>query len=94
MKSEEAIREQVRLAHSGGWQVALHAIGDRAVEVTLDAIEAVMGQEAGRFRPRIEHAGVLRPDLIHRIRRLGAVVVTQLRFVFESGDGYRQALGK
>jgi hypothetical protein len=94
VKSEEAIREQVRLAHAGGWQVALHAIGDRAVETTLDAIEAVMGPDAGRFRPRIEHAGVLRPDLIDRIRRLGAVVVTQPRFVFEFGDGYRQALGE
>lgn len=93
VKSEENIREQVRLAHEGGWQVALHAIGDRAIEVTLDAIEAVMGPDARRHRPRVEHAGVLRPDLIERIRRLGVVVVTQPRFVFEFGDGYRAALG-
>jgi predicted amidohydrolase YtcJ len=94
VKSEETIREQVRLAHRGGWQVALHAIGDRAIEATLDAVEAVVGPDAARFRPRIEHAGVLRPDLIERIRRLGAVVVTQPRFVFEFGDGYRGALGE
>ncbi len=93
VKREETIREQVRLAHEGGWQVALHAIGDRAIEVTLDALEAVMGPDAAGFRPRVEHAGVLRPDLIERIRRLGAVVVTQPRFVFEFGDGYRAALG-
>lgn len=94
VKSEETIREQVRLAHEGGWQVALHAIGDRAIEVTLDAVEAVMGPDAAGFRPRVEHAGVLRPDLIERIRRLGAVVVTQPRFVFEFGEGYRAALGE
>jgi predicted amidohydrolase YtcJ len=93
VKSEGTIREQVQLAHQGGWQVALHAIGDRAIEVTLDAVEAVMGPDAAGFRPRVEHAGVLRPDLIERIRRLGAVVVTQPRFVFEFGDGYRAALG-
>ncbi|MDR7433333.1 MAG: amidohydrolase [Armatimonadota bacterium] len=92
VKSEGTIREQVRLAHEGGWQVALHAIGDRAIEATLDAVEAVMGPDAASFRPRVEHAGVLRPDLIERIRRLGAVVVTQPRFVFEFGDGYRAAL--
>lgn len=93
VKSEETIREQVRLAHEGGWQVALHAIGDRAIQAALDAIEAVMGPDASRFRPRIEHAGVLRSDLVDRIRRVGAVVVTQPRFVFEFGDAYRAALG-
>lgn len=94
VKSEETICEQVRLAHAGGWQVAMHAIGDRAVEVALDAIEAAMGPEARRYRPRVEHCGVLRPDLIERIRRLGAVIVTQPRFIYELGDGFRAALGE
>lgn len=93
VKSEETIREQVRMAHAGGWQVAMHAIGDRAIEVGLDAIEAVMGVEATRFRPRLEHCGVLRRDLIARIRRAGAIVVTQPRFITELGDGFRAALG-
>ncbi|MGH2544529.1 MAG: amidohydrolase, partial [Ardenticatenaceae bacterium] len=39
VKSEATIREQVAMAHQGGWQVALHAIGDRAIEIGLDAIE-------------------------------------------------------
>lgn len=86
--------EQVRCAHAGGWQVAMHAIGDRAIEAALDAIEAVMGPGAGRFRPRIEHCGVLAPDLLERLRRLQAVVVTQPRFIYELGDGFRAALGE
>lgn len=94
VKSAETIQEQVRLAHAGGWQVAMHAIGDRAIEVGLDAIEAAMGQEAARFRPRLEHCGILRPDLIERIRRLGVVIVTQPRFITELGDGFRTALGE
>ncbi len=94
VKSEDKIREQVHLAHIGGWQVAMHAIGDRAIEVALDAIEQVMGEGAARFRPRIEHCGVLRPDLIERIRRVGAVIVTQPRFIYELGDGFRTALGE
>lgn len=93
VKSEKAIRAQVRMAHAGGWQVAMHAIGDRAIEVGLDAIEAAMGADAARFRPRIEHCGILRPDLIARIQRAGAVVVTQPRFIAELGDGFRAALG-
>jgi predicted amidohydrolase YtcJ len=94
VKSERDIHEQVAMAHRGGWQVALHAIGDRAIEVGLDAIEAALGAHAGRYRPRIEHCGVLRPELIARIRRVGAVVVTQPRFIHELGDGIRAALGE
>lgn len=94
VKSPETIQEQVRLAHAGGWQVAMHAIGDRAIEAALDAIEAVMGPAAARYRPRIEHCGVLRPDLIARIRRVGAIIVTQPRFIYELGDGFRAALGE
>lgn len=94
VKSAETIHEQVRLAHAGGWQVAMHAIGDRAIDVALNAIEAAMGPDAGRFRPRVEHCGILRPDLIDRIRQLGALIVTQPRFIYELGDGFRAALGE
>jgi predicted amidohydrolase YtcJ len=94
VKTEETVRTQVEMAHRGGWQVAMHAIGDRAIEVGLNAIETIMGAEAPRFRPRIEHCGVLRPDLIERLRRLGVVIVTQPRFIFELGDGFRAALGE
>lgn len=94
VKSEETISRQAAMAHTGGWQVAMHAIGDRAIEVGLNAIAAAMGADACRHRPRIEHCGVLRPDLIERIRQLGAVIVTQPRFLYELGDGFRAALGE
>ncbi|MFN3929318.1 MAG: amidohydrolase, partial [Thermoflexus sp.] len=94
VRDPRALVELIRCAHAGGWQVAMHAIGDRAIEAALDAIEEVMGPEAGRFRPRIEHCGVLTPDLLERLRRLGVVVVTQPRFIYELGDGFRDALGE
>jgi predicted amidohydrolase YtcJ len=94
VKREEKIREQVRRAHQGGWQVAMHAIGDYAIQVALDTIETVMGRGAARFRPRIEHCGILRRDLIERIRQMGVVVVTQPQFIAELGDGFREAIGE
>jgi len=94
VKSKDTIRAQVAMAHRGGWQVAMHAIGDRAIEAGLDAIEVAMGADAARFRPRLEHCGILRRDLIERLRRLGVVIVTQPRFIFELGDGFRAALGE
>jgi predicted amidohydrolase YtcJ len=94
VKSKEHILEQFRIAHEDGWQVAMHVIGDHAIEVALETIEKVMGKNAEQYRPRLEHCGVLREDLIQRIKSLGAVVVTQPHFIWELGDGFREALGE
>ena len=94
IKSKEHILEQFRIAHEDGWQVAMHVIGDQAIEVALETIEKVMGKKAEQYRPRLEHCGVLREDLIQRIKSLGAVVVTQPHFIWELGDGFREALGE
>ena len=93
VKPEEKIRFQVAEAARAGWQVCMHAIGDRAIEVALATVDGVMGARARRLRPRIEHCGVLRPDLIRAIRQRGIVIVTQPRFIAELGDGFRRALG-
>jgi predicted amidohydrolase YtcJ len=93
LKPEPRIREQVGAAVASGWQVAMHAIGDEAIEVAVRTVEQLIGARARRLRPRIEHCGVLRPDLIRAIRRLGIVVVTQPRFIDELGDGFRRAIG-
>jgi len=94
VKDPETLVELVRRAHTGGWQVAMHAIGDRAVEAALDAVEQVLGPEAARFRPRIEHCCLVPPDLLQRLRRVKPVVVTQPRFLYELAEGYRSALGE
>jgi predicted amidohydrolase YtcJ len=93
LKPEPRIREQVAATVASGWQVAMHAIGDEAIDVAVRAVDELMGARARRLRPRIEHCGVLRPDLIRAIRRLGIVVVTQPRFIDELGDGFRRAIG-
>ena len=93
LKNKELILEQFRMAHEGGWQVAMHVIGDRAIEIALETIEKVMGKNAEQYRPRLEHCGVLRKDLIQQIKSLGAVVVTQPHFIWELGDGFQEALG-
>lgn len=80
-----------------GWQLATHAIGDRAIRVTLDAYaEAVEATHGPRLGPpdRVEHCGVLTPDLIRRLAATGVVAVTQPRFIYELGDGFRAALGE
>jgi predicted amidohydrolase YtcJ len=94
LKAEAALVRQVEASTRAGWQVGMHAIGDRAIEVAVEAVDVAMGRRARELRPRVEHCGVLRRDLIASIRRRGMVVVTQPRFITELGDGFRRALGE
>lgn len=68
----------IRAAHDSGWQVAVHAIGDRGCSVVLDALEqADMRNSGERYRPRIEHAQHLRERDLARFAPLGAIVSMQ-----------------
>jgi predicted amidohydrolase YtcJ len=82
-------------AHQAGWRVAAHAIGDRAIDLALDAFAAA----ADRYprtdpRHRIEHFAAARPDQVARAAELGVIPVGQGRFASELGDGMLAAVGK
>jgi len=76
------LNERVREAHSNGSQAAVHAIGDRGIEHSIDAIqEALRGEPRKDHRHRIEHCEVLTPQQIERLGRLGIVAAMQPNFV-------------
>jgi predicted amidohydrolase YtcJ len=88
------LRETIARAHRSGWQVATHAIGDRAVGEVLDIYEQVLAAHPrSDHRHRIEHCGITRPEHLERIARLGVIPVPQGRFVYELGDGMLSAIG-
>ncbi|HLX06668.1 MAG TPA: amidohydrolase [Thermoanaerobaculia bacterium] len=70
----EAVARQA-VAH--GFQVAIHAIGDRGGLVALDAMERALGGPRPQLRFRLEHAQVLRLQDIERLARLGIVASMQ-----------------
>ena len=70
--SPEELVEVVGRAHRDGWQVGVHANGDAAIDVTIDAFEAaVAGAPRADHRHRIEHCSVLHADQIERMAALG-----------------------
>lgn len=82
---DDAFRRVARL----GCQAAAHAIGDRAIEMVLTAYErALADYPLADHRWRIEHCGMLRPDLLQRLARLGVVAVPQPGFGYYLGDAY------
>lgn len=91
---ELELRETLLRAHQSGWQIAAHAIGDKAVDAVLDAFEASLSAFPRRdHRHRIEHAGVTSDKAVLRMAALGVIPSPQGRFVGEIGDGMIKALG-
>jgi predicted amidohydrolase YtcJ len=73
-----ALRDYVTLLDAHGFQVHLHAIGDRAVRESLDAIEAARGANgASDNRHHIAHLQVMHPDDIPRFAALGVTANVQ-----------------
>lgn len=83
----------IRLSHEGGLQIAVHAIGQRAVDLALDAFAAlkVPRPELAERRHRIEHAYLpARDGQLERIKDLGLVLSTQTSFIEAVGDAWRR----
>jgi predicted amidohydrolase YtcJ len=70
----EAVARQA-VAH--GFQVAIHAIGDRGNLVALDAMERALGGPRPELRFRLEHAQILRLQDIERLAKLGIIASMQ-----------------
>ncbi|KAH8119350.1 amidohydrolase family-domain-containing protein [Phellopilus nigrolimitatus] len=78
----EVLYEFVPKFISDGWQVNIHAIGDRANSIILDVLESVLNNELKGandtdIRPRIEHAQIIRPEDTLRLAKLGVIASIQ-----------------
>jgi predicted amidohydrolase YtcJ len=90
----DQLTEMVRAFDARGFQVCIHAQGDRAIETVLDAYAAVLDSTAGNpRRHRIEHGGAMYPALAARAAALGIVVASQPGFMSTLGDGFAAAFG-
>ncbi|MBK8011235.1 MAG: amidohydrolase [Deltaproteobacteria bacterium] len=73
----EQLEAGLQRADAAGFQVAVHAIGDRANRIALDAIERVFGVRGPEARPRIEHAQVVDPSDVPRFAAGGVIASMQ-----------------
>lgn len=88
----DALAAIVRECDRAGFQVGIHAQGERGIRTTLEAYASAV--PAGNpARHRIEHGGAFRADLRAIAARLGINVVSQPGFLSALGDGYLEALG-
>jgi predicted amidohydrolase YtcJ len=71
------LRNQMSRAAMDGFQVAIHAIGDRANTETLDAIDELSATYQGDRRWRIEHAQIVDPADLARFALHGTIASMQ-----------------
>ena len=77
--TQEELNELLRQADKAGFQIAVHAIVDSAIDMVLNSYEDILRDRPGlEHRHRIEHAVMLRDDQITRMRDLGVVASIQL----------------
>lgn len=72
-----------------GLVVAIHAIGNQAIDTTLDSLADLRRAQGDAARLRVEHAMFPNPADIGRFADLGVAAVVQPRFVNDFGDMFR-----
>ena len=90
----DTMRQRILEAYAAGWSLALHAVGDAALDLALDVIEECTARFGARRVPnRVEHGTVVRPDQVTRLAELGVACVVQPAFIPTFGEGMRRAVG-
>ena len=94
-ESIEEMKETARVAVENGFQVATHAIGDRANRERLDIYEEAFRAHPGKtdLRWRIEHAQHLHPADVPRFGKLGVVAAMQAVHCPSDGPWVPKRLG-
>ncbi len=79
--SQEELDMLVAKAHKANFSLVIHAMGDKAIDMALTAVEKALMEAPSSHRGRLEHASVLNQELIHRIKKLGMIVSVQPKCV-------------
>ncbi len=99
------LREAMRAWHRAGWQLLVHANGDRAIDQVLDIYEALLAEDRAQapspgpagagpissagVRHRMERFAVAREDQIARAAALGLSVSHAIDDIYSRGVGLR-----
>jgi predicted amidohydrolase YtcJ len=87
--TQEYLDESFTRAAAAGFQGCAHAIGDQAIDMIITAFErALAAHPQSDHRWRIEHCGMMRQDLLHRMKNLNLIPIPQPSFLYYLGDSY------
>ncbi|WP_326891101.1 amidohydrolase [Mesorhizobium sp.] len=79
---EDEIYRRMEAAHLAGYQICIHAIGDRGIANCVRLFERLLAEHPQEdHRHRIEHASIADSELIARIARIGLHICSQPLFI-------------
>ena len=79
---EDEIYRRMEHAHCAGYQICIHAVGDRGIENCVRLFERLLEEHPrDDHRHRIEHASIADRELVERIARAGLHICTQPLFI-------------
>jgi predicted amidohydrolase YtcJ len=94
MMAEEKAYSIIKNSLEKGFQVATHAIGDKAVHIMLNLYQKALAENPVKDpRLRIEHASVVRKDDVPRFKEMNVIASMQPIFVGEYGRWSEDRLG-
>jgi predicted amidohydrolase YtcJ len=95
MFPEGSMEQRVMTVDHAGFQVAIHAIGDKANAMILDIFERTMLKNGPRARRwRVEHAQHLRSPDIERMAKLGIIASVQPYHAIDDGRWAESRIGR
>ncbi len=89
--TQAEIHEAVDDAHTHNFQVGVHANGDVTIDMVLKAYERALAKWPNPDRRhRIEHCSLVNPDLLKRIKAIGAVPTPFWTYVYYHGEKWKE----
>lgn len=88
------MRRHAIAAARAGWALAMHAVGDEAIDLAIDILSQL--HQTGVTPPmphRIEHGGVVSDAQLAQLAALDTSIVAQPYFLRVFGDGFRGYIG-
>ncbi len=88
-ETQQTLNEWVERVHRAGIQVNCHANGDVAIDMYLTAAErALKLVPRANARPKITHCTLINPDLVRRIKAIGAVPALFTSYAYYNPDKF------
>jgi predicted amidohydrolase YtcJ len=93
--SEERMFNRMKIVHENGFQIGIHAIGDKGNRVLVDLYKKLLEEfPKENHRHRIEHASLLTEDVIRDIKKYNIIVACQPPFINSEHTWLERRLGK
>ncbi len=87
--TQEELNKLIGEANTAGYRVEIHAIGDLAAEMVINAIEV----NNDNNKPILTHAQILGEDLIQKMKNLNIIANIQPTFIITDGNWVDSRLG-